>query len=69
MEKRMEKRHEGAQSVRVIQVVEVVTLTGEGTLEAPVNYHAQHWSLDGRLLADGAVIDQFSEPVCRHQSL
>lgn len=65
----MEKRHEGAKSVRVIEVIEVVTLTGDGTLENPVNYHTQHWSLDGRLLADGAVIDRPSESVCLCQSL
>lgn len=38
-------------SARVIQVIEIVTLAGDGTDANPVYEVRQYWSLDGKLLA------------------
>lgn len=38
-------------SARVIQVIETITLAGDGTDESPLYEVHQYWSLDGKLLA------------------
>lgn len=38
-------------SARVIQVIETVSLAGDGTDESPLYEVRQYWSLDGKLLA------------------
>ena len=38
-------------SARVIQVIETVTLAGDGTDANPVYEVHQYWTLDGKLLA------------------
>lgn len=38
-------------SARVIQVIETVSLAGDGTDAQPVYEVHQYWSLDGKLLA------------------
>lgn len=43
-----------AKSARVIQVIEIVTLAGDGTDESPLYEVHQYWSLDGRPLAKSA---------------
>ena len=40
-----------AKSARVIQVIETVTLAGDGTDANPVYEVHQYWTLDGDLLA------------------
>lgn len=40
-----------AKAARVIQVIETVTLAGDGTNANPVYEVHQYWSLDGKLLA------------------
>lgn len=47
-----------AKSARVIQVIETVTLAGDGTDANPVYEVHQYWTLDGDLLAKN---DQFSQ--------
>ena len=38
-------------SARVMQVIETISLTGDGTNESPLYEMRQYWSLDGKLLA------------------
>lgn len=38
-------------NVKVIQVIEVVSIRGSGTQDDPVRKMTQYWSLDGKLLA------------------
>lgn len=40
-------------SARAIQVIETVSLAGDGTEAHPVYELHQYWSLDGKLLAEG----------------
>ena len=40
-----------AKAARVIQVIETVTLAGDGTDANPVYEVHQYWTLDGELLA------------------
>ena len=47
-----------AKSARVIQVIETVTLAGDGTDANPVYEVHQYWTLDGDLLAKN---DTFSK--------
>ena len=47
-----------AKSARVIQVIETVTLAGDGTDANPVYEVHQYWTLDGDLLAK---TDPFSQ--------
>lgn len=57
-----------AKAARVIQVIETVTLAGDGTDAHPVYEVRQYWTLDGELLAKN---DPFSQddvhPVSSHQ--
>ena len=46
----------GANSARVIKVIEVVMRAGKGTEEDPNRLVTQYWSLDGKLLA---TVDSF----------
>ena len=44
----------GAESARVVLVIETTVLIGEGTPNDPVDTLRQYWSLDGELLAQCA---------------
>ena len=46
-------RPRGADSAKVIQVIETATLEGSGTEADPCRLQKQYWSLDGELLAVG----------------
>lgn len=41
---------------RVIQVIETVTLAGEGTDESPLYEVRQYWDMDGNLLSKSSSI-------------
>ena len=45
-------------SARVIQVIETVTLAGDGTDANPVYEVHQYWTLDGKLLAKPVEMEQ-----------
>lgn len=49
-----------AKSARVMQVIETVTLAGEGTDASPVYAVRQYWTLDGKLLARDATFSQYA---------
>ena len=49
-------RSVGANSAKVIKVIEVVMRAGKGTEEDPNRLATQYWSLDGKLLA---TVDSF----------
>ncbi len=49
-----------AKSARVMQVIETVTLAGEGTDASPVYEVRQYWTLDGKLLARDATFSQYA---------
>lgn len=38
-------------SAKVVEVIEVATVTGKGTAEHPFQNIIEYWSLDGKLLA------------------
>lgn len=45
-------------SARVIQVIETVSLAGDGTDESPLYEVHQYWTLDGDLLAKNDLFSQ-----------
>lgn len=49
-----------AKSARVMQVIETVTLAGEGTDASPVYAVRQYWTLDGKLLARDDTFSQYA---------
>ena len=48
----MDKRANGTESVRVIQVIETKAKRGLGTEKDPVREVTQYWDLDGTFLAE-----------------
>lgn len=51
MEKKETARPRGADSARVIQVIETRALAGRGTEKDPARWMVQYWSFEGELLA------------------
>lgn len=45
-------RHRGTDAAKVIQVVETISLKGDGTENDPVRAVKQYWAFDGSLLAE-----------------
>lgn len=62
-------RPRGADSVRVISVVEVTTTVGDGTPGNPMRTVTEYWSLSGERLAvketEGSVINGSAEGLAR----
>ena len=52
-EQKATARPRGADSAKVIQVIETRALEGRGTEDDPCRIRVQYWSMDGKLLADG----------------
>lgn len=51
MEEKKTARRRGADSARVVQVIETLVTVGRGdTIDDPVRVVRQYWSLDGELL-------------------
>lgn len=49
-------------SARIIQVIETVSLAGDGTEAHPVYELHQYWSLDGKLLAESSLNENQQNP-------